>query len=270
MAPPFLRIPAEIRLMIYSHLFDAGNSKPKSPDGRRTLSIRNGQANIFPPPPSKTLTRKHYYVIDRSFHRHCYETTYHLTTKSAIFCAALMRVNRAVYEETAHLLYSTHIFDFGSDIEAVEPFLSDLTPASRRLVTHVEVYKRRPDGESDRYEWRAMCTYLCDYANLQYLRLVVQAGRPSPSPSVSSESESWDGPRELSSTDLKLLIDLGQESLQWIADVAGLKGLRDVEIVPDFCFVPTPKTMNMRVFAAVSASVDKGVTEFLRGKLGLS
>jgi hypothetical protein len=266
MASPFLRIPAEVRLMIYSHLFDAGDTQSKTQNGRKTLSIRTGSANPSPLPLSKALVRKHYYVIDRSMHRRCYETTYHLKTKSAVLCAALMCVNRAVYEETAHLLYSTHTFDFGADIEAVAPFFSDLTPASRRLATRVEVYRRRPcawDGDSDRHEWRAMCAYLRDHAHLEYLRLVVQAGQPA-------AATTWEGPRELSRADLALLVDLGHEGLRWVADVARLKGLRHLEVVPDFCCVPAPETMNARVFVAFSASVDKGVTEFLRGRLGLA
>ncbi|KAI8629163.1 hypothetical protein F5Y19DRAFT_475721 [Xylariaceae sp. FL1651] len=256
----FMRVPAEIRLMIYSELFDCDITETKS--GRKTLSIRNGEANSLPGTATRTRTR--YYVMSRSLHRLCFETTYRLTTKSANFCAALMRVNRAVYNETSQLVYGKHVFDFGSDAEAVRPFLSDLTPASRRLVTHIELYRRGPshiDKESDRFEWRAMCAYLRDHISLEHLRLVVQAGRPA---------GPWDGPRELSSADLELLAGVHVDVLDWVADIARLKGLRDIEIVPAYCFSPQPQTTNMLVFAALSASIETGFTEFMRAQLGLA
>lgn len=85
------------------------------------------------------------------------ETTYRTANEGAYFCTALMRACRALAAETAHALYGAHVFDFGADVEAVRPFLSDLAPATRGLVRRVSLYKRGPwlfDSWSDRCEWK--------------------------------------------------------------------------------------------------------------------
>ncbi|KAI1300894.1 hypothetical protein F5Y03DRAFT_363232 [Xylaria venustula] len=318
MESPFMRMPCELRLMIYAYLFDAGDAdlstdttdNPNSGTGLRRsrkknaslskiISIRNGESDTpfihaecnkcvqlnkgYPNTSSssennntnasgqKKSTRTRYHVIDRSFNRRCVETTYCMTNKDAHICAALMRVNSAVYAETAPLVYGAHTFDFGCDVEAVKPFISDLLPETRRLVTRLALYKKGPwlyDCWSDRCEWRTMCTYLRDHASIQHLRLVVQAGRLA-------ESREWEwgedeGPRELSRQDIALLVDIRHDTLHWVADVVRLRSLRGVEVVPDFCTVPPPQTSNMFVFLAFSASVDKGFREFLNEKLSLT
>ncbi|KAI0967039.1 hypothetical protein F4678DRAFT_447214 [Xylaria arbuscula] len=322
---PFMRMPAELRLMIYAYLFDAGDAdlstdttdNPNSGTGlrrgtksdpllARTISIRNGESDTpflhaecnqcvllnkgypntsgnngnsnnnsdndgGPSSERKKSTRTRYHVIDRSFNRRCVETTYYMTNKDAHICAALMRVNSAIYAETAPLVYGAHTFDFGCDVEAVKPFMSDLLPETRGLVKRLALYKKGPwlyDCWSDRCEWRTMCTYLRDHASIQHLRLVVQAGRLA----ESRESE-WgedEGPRELSQQDISLLVDIRHDTLHWVGDVVRLKGLTGVEVVPDFCTVPPPQTSNMFVFLAFSASVDKGFREFLNERLSLT
>ncbi|KAI1420291.1 hypothetical protein F5Y12DRAFT_136839 [Xylaria sp. FL1777] len=225
-----------------------------------------------PPKPAQTRTR--YHVIDRSINRRCVETTYRMVNKGARICAALMRVSRAVYAETAGLVYGAHTFDFGCDVEAVMPFLSDLSPATRRLVTRVALYKKGPwlyDCWSDRCEWRSMCTYLRDHASVEHLRLVVQAGRLADERKWEWERErETDGPHELSGRDVALLVDIRHDTLHWIGDVVRLRGLRSVEVIPDFCTVPPPQTSNMLVFLAFSASLDTGLREFLRDRLRLA
>ncbi|KAI0424996.1 hypothetical protein F5Y09DRAFT_322856 [Xylaria sp. FL1042] len=319
MESPFMRMPCELRLMIYAYLFVTGDADA-STDTRgnlnsgtglrssgkvkvpipKTISIRNGESDtpyLHPEcnkcaqynkghpnsnPSSSTYndnhtpkpTRTRYHVIDRSFNRRCVETTYCMVNKGASICAALMRVNRAVYAETAELVYGEHTFDFGCDVEAVKPFLSDLTPATRRLVTRLALYKKGPwlyDCWSDRCEWRTMCTYLRDHGSVEYLRLVVQAGRLADT--ARRRGNDWeeeeDGPRELTSKDVALLVDIRHDTLHWVGDVVRLRGLRGVEVVPDFCTVPPPQTSNMFVFLAFSASVDTGFREFLNERLRL-
>ncbi|KAI1146723.1 hypothetical protein F4825DRAFT_181257 [Nemania diffusa] len=304
MASPLMSIPAELRLMIYEYLFDAGSHPAtigeeagpnKKAAGRsaafeKTISIRNSETTApfpptqctlcgapkpSPPPPTtttttttattkaKTPTRSRYRIVQRSFHRRCVETTYRTANEGAYFCTALMRACRALAAETAHALYGAHVFDFGADVEAVRPFLSDLAPATRGLVRRVSLYKRGPwlfDSWSDRCEWKGMCTYLRDHASVEHLRLVVQAGR------LREDVEQ----RALSSEDLALLVDIRHDALDWIGDLARLRNLADVEVLPDFCTVPPPQTSNMFVYLAFSASVDKGFREFLRGRLGLA
>ncbi len=178
-----MRIPAEVRLMIYEYLFDAGETdaktdhndvNPESGTNSKTnkakpkiISIRNRREpttfqcqkcyECNPSKPSQSPSRTRYEVLERSFRRRRIETTYSLQNKGAYFCTALMRVNHAVWAETAHLVYAKHEFDFGPDVEAPKPFLSDLTPQTRKLVKRISIYKRSPwlfDSWSDRCEWQ--------------------------------------------------------------------------------------------------------------------
>ncbi|KAI5921598.1 hypothetical protein F4810DRAFT_677788 [Camillea tinctor] len=251
-----MRAPAEIRMMIYEYLFDD--------NGHQRLLIRSA-APDKQPAPCTSPRRTRYYAQDRTLHRRVFETTYVLATPGVRFSAGLMSTCRAVYHETAHLVYGRHAFDFGRDIEAVEPFLSDLTPASRALVREVSLYKHhglaqcRSGAASD--DWRSLCRFLRDrVAGLRKLRLVVQGGKP-PGP--------WDGPREFSAADFKLLADIRHESLDWVADLATVRCIRDLEIVPDVQYCPPPVSASMIVFAAFSASIERGLAEFLRAQLRL-
>ncbi|TGJ87338.1 hypothetical protein E0Z10_g1494 [Xylaria hypoxylon] len=270
---PLMQLPCELRLMIYAYLFDAGEAEQERPprlasdrNSAKTISIRH-DAEWKPLATPSAPTRNRYHVIAHSINRRCVETTYRLANTGASFCPGLMRVNRAVYAEIAELVYGGHVFDFGSDVEAVRPFFEDLTSETRRLVTKLALYKKGPwlyDCWSDRCEWRAMCTYLRDQPSVKHLRLVIQAGRVA----KGQESEVV-GRRELSKNDMALLIDIRHDTLYWIADVLSLKGLRDIEVTPDFCIIPPPQTSNMRVFLAFSASIQTGVKEYLREQLQL-
>lgn len=250
---PFLYAPAEVRMMIYEYLFnDAGNKR---------LTIRS--AGVDKAPKSEERIRSRYYTLDDLFNKRCYETTYQLKTEDAYFCAALMRANRKIYDETAHLVYANHSFDFGSNIEAVEPFLSDLTPASRELVQEISLYKRGPMPlyENDRCEWRSVCRFLQRAGVVKKLRLVIQGGKPS---------KPWDGPKEFSASDFKLLADIKHDSLDWVAELAQVEGIQELEVLPDLHYCPPPTNSNMLIFAAISASIERGLTEFLRTQMRLS
>ncbi|KAK8073329.1 hypothetical protein PG994_004228 [Apiospora phragmitis] len=202
MGSPFASAPAEIRGLIYSHLFTHPTDD--------AIQIRNADENHLPWTPMRTRSR--YHVIGKASmlqRRGSYETTYYYhhsekqsltssfhhqqysdfpeTTKAKcedrIFCtpscfqaknsgstsiytlcAALMRVSRLVYTETSSLVYGQHAFDFGADMEAVEPFLADLTAPSRGLIHAISLYKRGPvpcySLDSDIGMWRSVCRYL--------------------------------------------------------------------------------------------------------------
>ncbi|KAI1077141.1 hypothetical protein F5B20DRAFT_553330 [Whalleya microplaca] len=248
-----MRVPAEMRMMIYEYLFDDG--------GNKCLCIRNAGADKLSS--TNELSRSRYYVLARSLHRRCYETTYELGTEGVDFCASIMRVNKTIYGETSYILYKRHTFDFGSHIEAIEPFLSDLTPSSRRLIQEISLYKRGPLTmyENDRSEWRSVCRFLRAHGSIKKLQLVVQGGKPT---------STWNGPREFTAADLKLLFDIKHESLDWVEELAQVKGIEELEILPDVHYCPPPSSTNMIVFAALSASIEKGLTEFLRKQLHLS
>ncbi|KAI2622981.1 hypothetical protein GGS26DRAFT_566820 [Hypomontagnella submonticulosa] len=249
-ASPLMNIPAEVRMIIYEYLFDDG--------GNKQLQIRNAGASKLPKTEDRCRTR--YYMLERTFHRRCYETTYRLETEGVSFCASLMRVNKTIYEETSYLLYGGHTFDFGSHIEAVEPFLSDLTAPSRQLIREISLYKRGPvpPYDNDRGEWRNVCRFLESNGSIKKLRLVVQGGKPN---------TTWDGPKEFTATDLKLLYDIKHESLDWVGELARVKGIEELEILPDVHYCPPPSSTNMIIFAALSASIERGLAEFLRIQL---
>ncbi|KAI0202294.1 hypothetical protein F4808DRAFT_71757 [Astrocystis sublimbata] len=322
---PLMRIPAELRLMIYSYLFDAGTTEahshegyyPDSDDGSdyeeeevqpvkkqpKIISIRNGREPVTPRPGAletglcsqcgqclpatperkelpvddgRPQRRSRYHVQGGSLARRYYETTYHLANEGAYFCTSLMAVNRQIYHETSHLVYNDHIFDFGANIEAVKPFFSDLTDDARALVKQISLYKRGPGvcrGWSDRSEWQAMCTYLCDCASVEHLRLVVQAGR-LPEARKQEWGRQWGSveiaPRQLSCQDVALLVGIRNPMLDWVEDLFPMKTLRDVEVLPDFCVMPVPQNSDMVVYMALSASVDKGFSEYMRERFGSS
>lgn len=244
--------PAEVRGLIYEYLFvDAGQHR---------LLIRNAKAGKIPKEDGNIRSR--YHVLDHTLHRRCYETTYQLENENIYFCAALMRVNQQIYNETSYLIYGRHAFDFGDDIESVEPFLTDLTAESRCLIQEISLYKRAPipSYENDRSEWRSVCRVLQESGTIKKLRLVVQGGKPS---------VEWHGPKELTANDFKLLTDLRHESLDWVNDLAQVKGIQELEVLPDVHYFPQPTSTSMLVFAAFSASIEKGLTEFLRSQLHL-
>ncbi|KAI1467512.1 uncharacterized protein F4812DRAFT_399721 [Daldinia caldariorum] len=251
-APPLMRIPAEVRLMIFEYLFDDG--------GHKQLQIRNAEAGKLPK--TENRRRKRFHTLDRSFQRRCYETTYRLQTEGVNFWTSIMRVNKTIYEETTYLLYGRHTFDFGDAIEAVEPFLSDLTPQSRGLIREISLYKRGPvhPYNNDRGEWQRVCRFLENNGSVRKLRLVVQCGRPI---------ATWEGPKEFTAADLKLLFDLKHESLDWVGELARVRGIEELEILPDVQHCPPPSSTNMIIFAALSASIERGLTEFLRTQLCL-
>lgn len=341
----FTSAPAEVRLMIYSHLFTHPNDA--------AIEIRNAGENRLPRTPMRMRSRYHVLEKQAMLQRRCsYETTYYYhqpqsplpfhqqqrylpeaapkvvqtagevegrpsSSSSAsknghsddyYICAALMRVCRLVHAETSHLVYAKHAFDFGADMEAVEPFLSDLTPGSRGMVREISLYKRGPVAgygfDSDRCEWRAVCRYLAkllpassgesasaeedaatsgdgkdqqlqvkknkqaqrfrqyERQGIRKLRLVVQCGRPS----AASRAEVA---REMSAADFQLLADIKHESLDWVAELAqGVGGfIEELEIVPHVVHCPPPSNTRMILFAALSASVERGLAEFLRKQL---
>ncbi|KAK8018438.1 hypothetical protein PG991_007628 [Apiospora marii] len=305
-------IPAEIRLLIYSHLF----THPKD----AAIEIRNAGENRLPPTPTRIRSRYHVLEKQAMLQRRCsYETTYYyhqpqaplpfhqqqrylpsptMAAKAAAtttgeqekgnsndeefyICAALMRVSRLIHEETSHLVYAQHSFDFGADMEAVEPFLSDLTPASRAMVRAISLYKRGPVAgygfNSDRCEWQSVCRYLSkllplpssfadssssssdndkgqlqkkqqlhqvqpyQHQGIRKIRLVVQCGKP-PASYMSSAAGLAGPPREMSAEDFQLLADIKHESLDWVADLAQVGGIEELEIVPHVVHCPRPPT----------------------------
>ncbi|KZL81300.1 hypothetical protein CI238_00330 [Colletotrichum incanum] len=246
---PLMRIPAEIRMMIYEHLLDDG--------GERRLAVRNKAMHQLPMGIPKTYCRSSYRIIERSFHRQCFETTYHLASKTTMH-PAIMAVNHQIHRETSHMLYGLHGFDFGGDVEAVIPFFRDLTPTSRAMIREITIRKDGPlyYCESDRLDWANMCKYLRGLDKMiPKVRVIVEGGKPT---------AAWEGPQKLCVSDLRLLALIKHDSMEWIAELQKVGGIEHLEIVPHLRHLPAPGTTATILFAAFSASIDTALVEFLR------
>ncbi|KAK2025117.1 hypothetical protein LX32DRAFT_643031 [Colletotrichum zoysiae] len=251
---PLMRIPVEIRMMIYDHLLDDG--------GRSRLAVRSKAVHQLPAGILETYRRSRYWAMEKSFQRQCFETTYHLASETTMHLA-VMTVNRQMYREASHILYGLHGFDFGSDIVAVVPFLRDLTPRSRAMIREMTVRKDGPlhDCESDRRDWANMCKYLRGLDKMvPKVRVVVEGGEPP---------AAWEGPRGLSVLDLRLLADLKQDMMEWIAELQRVEGIEQLEIVPHMRRLREPDTTSTIAFAAFSGSISTTLVEYLRTHCGL-
>lgn len=265
--PRLLSIPPEIRLQIYSFLLDDGGDKWLAIRNKPTSRGNNRQEPAGPEPERmRTHDRRStkYNVMEQTsmFHRRCYETTYCLASGRPEMHTSFLTVCRLIYAEAADVLYGKHHFDFDSHIEAVVPFLADRTAHTRQMVKSISVYKRGPmpcwGSTGDKYEWSYMCRYLATTADVKRLRVVVECGKPG---------RPWEGVQDLSESDVRLLSLIGHECLEWVRDLAKVKSLEELDVVPDVKYLPQPKSPSMVLYAALSASVAKGLVGFLRSEM---
>ncbi|KAL3961491.1 hypothetical protein ACCO45_003014 [Purpureocillium lilacinum] len=231
---PFLRIPPEIRLMIYEHLLDPGGSE--------VLNIRNRYLPLLKADGNKRPRRSVYNALEPTLGRRACDATYVLADDCDINTAVLA-VNHQIRSEASTLLYAKHSFHFGGDIEAAIHLLGDLSTTTRSMVQHI-----------------GLRNLLRTLPRLRKLSIVVEGGKPR---------APWDGPRELSVSDLRLLYATRHEVLQWVRDLAGLEGLEVLEISADLAPLPPPRTSAMLIFAALSGSIETTLVEFMRSQLGM-
>ncbi|KAI0018485.1 hypothetical protein F4780DRAFT_794577 [Xylariomycetidae sp. FL0641] len=305
---PLLRAPVEVRMLIYAYLFTppgadtavrirnggAGKQAAAGPGRTRTrywaldrsIHRRSYETTYICasfPSPSPSSSSSSCSPPCMPYHRTQAERNDPATETE--FCAPLLRTCRLVYNETTPLVYGAHPLDFGGDVEALAPFFADLTPASRRLVRQVRVARRAPAavaGEGDRARWRGACAALrgafapgCGgegeddeeeeerEKRRRSLVLTVHGGRPA---------EPWDGPARLSAAEIKLLADVKHDALEWTAElVAQLRGLLGrLEVRAQVGYCRPAVSSNMIVFAALSASIETGLAQFLRSELGVA
>ena len=190
-------------------------------------------------------------------------TTYHALNAPPTPAAPLLRTNRAIHAEAAEMLYANYTFDFDTHIEAVVPFLRDLTPLARACIRRIRLVKRALpyEKEFDRAEWTAALRYLTDPATglcLRALELGVVAGRPGP--------DGWTDVQRYRASDFDLLKDA--DDMDWLGPLLELRGLRelDVHAVVEHC-PPGSNSNAMARFIRFSASVETGFAEFMREQL---
>lgn len=297
MPSPFLKLPTEIRLQIYSLLVLPRKAADLLPsfekiasstadyfdyDKRQTgnervaatanlshpfIHIRSIDPNTYKgrfSSGSRTHTRSNYSVRADRFQARCMTTTYHCINNPRIEDnLAILRCNKQIHAEAAELLYSSYTFDFDTHIEAVIPFLSDLTPFARSCIKNLRIVKRALPycKEFDKCEWSNAMHYITSTSNniaLRRLELGVVAGRPG--------ENGWDRVARYSAQDFELLQQLdGMEWMQYLLEVQGLQEL-DVSAVIEHCPQATSSSA-MANYVRFSASVETGFREFLKGKL---
>ena len=246
---PFMRIPSEIRLIIYDLLLDDR--------GHKTFEIRNEDSLEYRARASHKRTG--YRIMARDLVRASKPTTYTLVTKTDMH-TSIMAVNRKIHQETSHILYGNRSFSFGRDIEAIVPFFSDMTKQNRPLVREIALVKQGSVycRDYDRCEWSAVCEFLKDHMRLESLNLVVEGGRPS---------MGWAAIPEYTVGDFKTLSTVGYEALEWVWELLSIKGLRKLDVSAEIHHCPPSHSSAMSFFAAFSASIEAGFAEFLRSEM---
>ncbi|KAH9844859.1 hypothetical protein Tdes44962_MAKER01406 [Teratosphaeria destructans] len=289
-----MRLPVELRLQIYSLLllprratdllpayekvhastqdyFDYdkkqhGTDHPATADlAHPHLLIRTIDPDRYRtryPETSPTPLRSQYSVRCDRFRSACKRTTYHCVNTPGL-ATQLMTVNRTIHAEAADLLYGSYTFDFDTHVEAIVPFLSDLTPFARRCIKGVRLVKRALayEKEFDRCEWSHALRYLTSPstgAALRKLELGVVAGRPG--------AHGWDGVPVYDQHDMALLS--GLEGYEWMRDLLAFRGLQEVDVqaVVEHC-APGGTSRALAGYIRFSASVESGFKGFLREQL---
>ncbi|KAK8157108.1 hypothetical protein IWX90DRAFT_391324 [Phyllosticta citrichinensis] len=313
---PFLRLPTEIRLMIYELLLLPGTADVPLPRNKNTVTAQDSQDNADDPNPLVPRRTLQIRTIDpQHVHKHLstnksrstrptyhtrstaigasrfstsgtQPTTYTLRTNPGLQGATgLLGTCRLVHEEAAAVLYSSYAFDFDTHIEAVEPFLSALTPVARRSVTRLALVKGALPGEKewDRAEWKSACEYMARELRREelVLELGVVAGKPKSrgrresNPDAGedddgaadgdSDSDSggdgWDGVPELTA--------LAGIDFEWVEQlVVALRGCRDVRVraVVERCAPPGANEM-VAFWVSFSKSVERAFRVWLRSMM---
>ncbi|KAK6438797.1 hypothetical protein LTR95_005002 [Oleoguttula sp. CCFEE 5521] len=289
---PFLRLPTELRLQIYSLLvlprkasdllpsYDKisastqdyydyekkqhGTDRPATADLSNPTLIFRTIDPVRYPTRATPHTRTHYSVRCDRFRARLMSTTYHCVNPPNVGAAiGLLGANRQIHNEAVELLYSSYTFDFDTHVEAIESFLSDLTPVARSVIKGVRIVKRALayEKEFDRCEWATAISALTSPVlglHLRTLSLGVVAGKPGPN--------GWDGIVAYTAADFKHLVEL--EGMEWLRDLLEIRTLTqlDVHAVVEHC-PPATNSMAMAGYIRFSASVESGLAEFLRDQM---
>jgi len=268
--PPFLRIPTEIRLQIYDHLL----SGPSTPTLHIHTSLPDHHTSH---PPTRRST---YNILTTGFFSQSRTTSYRLASPVSL-SPCILAVCRQIYFEALPLLYSTHTFDFGSDIEAIAPFFDDLLPGTRRMVKGLNMTKRASWRlrEYDISAWAHVCGYLATHCALQTLTLRIASAKLS---------GGWEeGMHKYSASDFKTLQTVKYEGLEWVRELIKIgkrsrdgghwdgggenseEGLKELIVLSETEHCPpmnSGSSVAIAFFAAFSASLE-GFGEYLRAEM---
>lgn len=184
------------------------------------------------------------------------ESTYHLKENPELH-PSILEVNHQIHDEAAHVLYSSYIFGFATDVESVVPFLQDLTPLARASIEHISILKRALTctKDFDRCEWASACTFIAENTQLARLDLGIEGGKPI---------QQWEAQDTYTAADFQLITKYeGMESTRPLSAIKGLDVL-NVKAYPEQC-PPPNNSRAMGFFVNFSASIEHGFAEYLRG-----
>ena len=256
--PPFLRLPAEIRLNIYEHLLSHHNDK--------ILCIRTEDAATYERRKQEHRRRGKFRYIQDRLRSRSGESTYCLK-KSPGFYTSILGVNRHVYSEASHVLYS-HVFDFGMDIESILPFLKDLTPMALSSIKRIKMVKRSLPytKDFDRCEWRNACEFISKNMNLIQLDLGVYGGTPS---LANRPALHWKQNSTYTKADFAIISRLQEceDDMEWVKQITAIRGLQILNVKALLEHCPIPGSKAMAFFVNFSASIENGFTDYLRSHM---
>lgn len=226
------------------------------PDNK-ILSIRTEDSLTFASRKHEGRRRFQYETLSDRFHDESAKTTkttYFLTLNPGIF-PSILRVNRTIYHGASHLLYSAHTFDFGLDVDAVIPFLSDLTPSARSYIKRINIVQRAflDLKHFDRCEWRRVCAFISKNVELDQLGLGIQGGETA---------TPWKAKDTFTKSDHQMFSTL--EGMEWVMQLAEIKGLKDVHVKAHLEHCPLPCSNRETFFLNFSASIEQGFAAFLK------
>ena len=170
----FPEVAAEIRLIIYKLLLLEHEVM--------TLRIRTEDPSVYERRKQQTRRRSKFRYIANRMRSRSAESTYCLDRSPGYICSTnILDVNRQIHTEASDVLYSEHIFDFGTDIESILPFLQDLTPTALSSIKPMNIVKRSLPytKDFDRCEWRNACAFISQNLRLVQFDLCVEGGTPS-------------------------------------------------------------------------------------------
>ena len=96
---------------------------------------------------------------------------------------ALLRTNRRIYDEALPVLYQSHTFDFGIDVQNIAPFFDHVSSAARQNIhgIHMELLRYgtdRPlrsvperDVNDNCVEWSRACAYIVGHVGVKEVSL---------------------------------------------------------------------------------------------------
>ncbi|PVI06239.1 hypothetical protein DM02DRAFT_650141 [Periconia macrospinosa] len=291
---PLLRLPYELRLMIYEYLLlpstapSTTNSTSVTnllPDYHTyhssdtnedpfTLSVRTIDPYLSYTSRS-WRKRSMYHIRTGPFLTSTTPTTYRVllspfTAHLRLTIPSLLPLNRQIHAEAATLLYSTYKFSFHTCIEAAVPFFSDLTIPARRSIRRISITKKGLPyiKEFDRAEWAALCKYLGtdDHISIQKLNLAVVAGRPG--------EQGWDNVVPITKEAFGIMSRMSKEwgaggniDMDWVEQLFKVKGLKDVRVRALVEHCPGPVSEMMAFWIAFSASIEGGFAEWVKDSM---